>query len=310
MRKRLLLAFALIAGCNTEDAPTPVGVPASAVVSFAAKTVDTVALDYAYTSTNSPHQRFDVFRPHRAARTIPAVVCIHGGGWITGDKAMSPDALCWASLAHGMAIVALNYRLSGDSVWPAQMHDVFTAIRCVRTKASQFGIDPLRLGVFGGSAGAHLAMMAGVTSDSSLLGLSLGCKKERSDVKAVVSMFGPADFLAIDNELAQNGCPYDPTSHDNLLHLLGMTSMTTRQDSMKVASISPVNNIRRVLPMQMWNGDLDCTVPYQQMTDMSKAMALRGGAVEVNMAYGFGHGFKDPTIADSASSFLYRIRTH
>ncbi|MEP7345398.1 MAG: hypothetical protein ABI877_09025, partial [Gemmatimonadaceae bacterium] len=165
-------------------------------------------------------------------------------------------------------------------------------------------------GVMGMSAGGHLAMMAGVTSDSTLLGLSLGCKGRRSDVKAVVSLYGPADLIAIPPQLAVNGCARDPMMDSSLMKVLGLTTLTTAQDSIKVASFSPVNNIRRVVPLAMWNGDVDCIVPFQQMTNMQRAMALRGGVVQVNIAHGFAHGIQDSTIADSASGFLYARLSH
>ncbi|MEP7345399.1 MAG: alpha/beta hydrolase [Gemmatimonadaceae bacterium] len=310
MKILLTLALASAVGCNTLDLSTPLGVPASPTLSVTANTVDTLAFNLPYTSTNNAHQQLDVFRPHGVTGVIPAVVCIHGGYWRGGDKNLSPNDLCWRNLARGMAVVALNYRLSSDSVWPAQMHDIFTAIRCIRAKASLYGIDAARIGVLGTSAGAQLALMTGVTSDTSLLGLSLGCKGRRSDVKAVVSVSGPTDLIAMPSQLALDGCPANPKVTSSVMQLLGLTSLTTVQDSIKVASISPVNNIRRLIPIAMWHGDVDCVVAYQQMTNMSSAMALRGAVVTVNIAPGLGHGIKDPAIADAASSFMYTQLTH
>jgi acetyl esterase/lipase len=210
-----------------------------------------------------------------------------------------------------MALVSINYRLSTDSIWPAQMHDIFTAIRCIRQKSSVFGIDSSRVGVMGSSAGAHLTLITAVTLDSNLLGPSLGCRGRKSDVKAALSLFGPTDFFLIPAQNRLNGCPpQDSTAGQNLKTLLGLEHTNTAADSAAIAAIAPVNVIKKVPPLMMWNGDRDCHVPYQQMAVMKAAYSLKGGTAQTNVAVGSGHAIVNPAMTDSMAHWMYSILSH
>jgi acetyl esterase/lipase len=127
----------------------------------------TVERDHVYRDTPERTLAMDVYRAPDAAQR-PAVVLLHGGGWREGSKGqLSRYALDFA--AAGYVTVEPNYRLSDEATFPAALEDVKAAVRHVRANAAELGADPDRVGVFGHSAGAHLAVLAGVTGDDPVL---------------------------------------------------------------------------------------------------------------------------------------------
>ena len=111
----------------------------------------------------------DVYVPPAAkASPKPLVLYIHGGGWVGGHTRQAgalanfPEVL--ASLAsEGFVVASLEYRLSGEAAFPAQIQDVRAAIRFLKANAAKYGIDPARVGLWGGSAGGHLAALGALS---------------------------------------------------------------------------------------------------------------------------------------------------
>ena len=100
----------------------------------------------------------------------------------------------------------MNYRMSGEAIFPALVQDVRAAIRWVRANAKQFLLDPTRIATWGGSAGGYLSLMAGVGAGiPELTDLSLGNPHQPDHVQAVISWFPPTDFLKMDEQLDQSG---------------------------------------------------------------------------------------------------------
>ncbi|MEO7453483.1 MAG: alpha/beta hydrolase, partial [Fimbriimonadales bacterium] len=119
----------------------------------------------------------------------PAVVMIHGGAWIAGDrKEMAP--FCEELVKRGYVVANVQYRLAPTHKWPAMLDDVQSAVRFLRRNALMYRIDPLRMGSMGASAGGHLALMLG-TSDSRVPSVL------PTKVSAVVNLFGVSDFTAM-----------------------------------------------------------------------------------------------------------------
>lgn len=126
----------------------------------------------------------DLHVPVDAAGPVPVVVWIHGGGWTEGDRRYVPlqwpqQVLFEKVVAAGMAVATVDYRLLGEAPFPACIHDCVAALRYLRQYAGELGLDPARVGLWGESAGAHLAaMLAFVGSaqgtDDRLLGPGAG----------------------------------------------------------------------------------------------------------------------------------------
>ena len=137
----------------------------------------TKTADQVYAQYGTRCLKLDVYRP--AGDKLPVVVFVHGGGWKSGFRAeFVPMALRLTQ--HGYAAVTVSYRLSGEARYPAAVQDVQQAVRWVRVHAAEFGLDPNRIALAGGSAGGQLAALAGVTAGD--------------DVKAIVNIDGLSDF--------------------------------------------------------------------------------------------------------------------
>lgn len=132
-----------------------------------------------------------------AAGALPAVVSIHGGSWARGDKANADwRNVCLWLASEGFVAVSVNYRLVPDAVFPAQLDDVALAVEWLREpeQLAEFGIDPGRIGAFGGSAGGSLAALLGTRGDGPL--------DTGSRVAAVAELSGPLGLtgLALDTD--------------------------------------------------------------------------------------------------------------
>lgn len=120
-------------------------------------------LDQVYASAGGSELRYDLFRPDGAENT-PLVICIHGGGWISGSKEDYREvafALCQA----GFAAAVPDYRLAPLHPYPAAVEDIATFVKFCRAHAAEWMIHADRIASFGNSAGGHLAAMAGFTVD-------------------------------------------------------------------------------------------------------------------------------------------------
>ncbi|NSZ60105.1 alpha/beta hydrolase (plasmid) [Agrobacterium tumefaciens] len=172
-------------------------------------------LDMAYAST-SEFQKLDLYLPEGEAPIggWPLLVFVHGGAWMMCDKRdiqLNPPLRL---LKEEIAVASINYRLSSEAKFPAQIHDVKTALRCLKARAREFGIAKDRVAIWGASAGAHLAALAGTSAGVSLLeDLSTGWAEEDARVRAVVSWFGPTNFLKMDLHLSQTRAG-DPDHND------------------------------------------------------------------------------------------------
>ncbi|HEV2068048.1 MAG TPA: alpha/beta hydrolase, partial [Thermomicrobiales bacterium] len=134
----------------------------------------------------------DILRPDSYPSVVrPLVIWVHGGGWEAGSRDDPPGR---ELLDRGFAAASISYRFSDESPFPAQIHDVKAAIRFLRANAGRFNIDPDRIGIWGHSAGGHLASLAGMTGDLAELEGEGGSPGVSSAVQAVVPLAGPADF--------------------------------------------------------------------------------------------------------------------
>ncbi len=140
----------------------------------------------------------DIFRPEEAASPLPAVLFIHGGGWNSGDKSLQ-HGLAAAVAANGYVTLTVEYRLTPEAPYPAGLHDIKSAVRWVRSHASDYGIDPDRIALSGCSAGGQLAALAGTTNGSKIHEGDGPWQDVSSHVNAVINIDGITTFVSDDN---------------------------------------------------------------------------------------------------------------
>ena len=142
--------------------------------------VDPSFIDLAY-ADQSEAQKLDLYLPTTGDGPFPVVMMVHGGGFMFGDKADGAGLTGVDQLLEaGYAVASINYRLSGEATWPAQIYDAKAAVRFLRANAAQYNLDPERFGAWGASAGGNLVAMLGTTCDvTELEGADLGGHRER-----------------------------------------------------------------------------------------------------------------------------------
>ena len=139
----------------------------------------------------------DIFLPPLEEKNRPAVLFIHGGGWIEGDRSqLRGYGILLARL--GFVCMCNSYRLSNESIWPAQIQDVNCAIRYLRTNATDLGLDPDRIGVSGNSAGGHLSLMAAATNYDQIFEGEGGSNEVSSEIKAVCAIYPPTTIRQLE----------------------------------------------------------------------------------------------------------------
>ncbi|THA86102.1 alpha/beta hydrolase [Streptomyces sp. A0592] len=256
---------------------------------------------------------------------FPAVVWIHGGGWLDGDRRYPPPTvpaalLHGAVLAAGLALVSIDYRHSLEAPFPAQLHDVKAAIRYVRAFAGDLGIDPDRIGVWGESAGGHLAALAGLVgpadgsdgadgADGVPLEGTQGVGSGETGVVAVVDWYGVSDLVA----LASHPMPPMPSGAefpDPYEALLG-ASAAERPDLARAASpVTYAEGSTPPPPFLLVHGTRDGLVPYSQSEVLAAALKGAGGEVTLQPVDGADHIFLGSpdivSIVEESVAFLAR----
>ena len=242
--------------------------------------VTRITVDAAYAAL-SPAQVLDLYMPVGVSN--PALVAfIHGGAWFTGDK-RGPLGIAAIELfvARGYAVASVNYRLSGEALFPAQLLDVKAAIRWLRANAPVSGYDADRIVVVGESAGAHLAALLGTTSGLTQFDdPALGNAGVSSAVQAVVDFYGPVDLLATPAQLDANATCTEggrvPGELDPAIEgLLGAPATDVPE---LASAANPITYVSaQVPPFLIMHGDADCVVPYQASVALDEAIARVAG---------------------------------
>ena len=228
--------------------------------------------DCEYAPNGHPRQRLDLYLPENGSHPLPVILWIHGGGWVTGDKAGGP-AIQFAT--KGFAVASMNYRFSRHATFPAQTHDCKAAVRWLRAHAQTYSLDAANIGVWGASAGGHLASMLGLSAGNEWLEGTLGNADQSSDVKAVVDWFGPTDFITLG-------------PRDTRTQFLGGDA-TAHPD--KANAASPIRYVtNQACPFFIVHGDQDPLVPYEQSVTFAKALQDAGVEVTFVTIPGGKHG--------------------
>ena len=244
-------------------------------------------------ATISPAQKLDIYLPKKGNGPFRVIISIHGGAFMFGDKADEQVNPMLEGLKHGYAVVSINYRLSGEALFPKNINDVKAAIRWVKANAVSYKMDPNKIAVWGGSAGGNLAALAGTSADvKQLEDLSLGNANQSSRIQAVVDWFGPTNFLLMDEQLKEtgNGKPDHSDANSPESKLLGQKITAIPS---KVQLANPETYISKDdPPFLIEHGTKDQLVPTQQSVNFAARLTTVLGKkkVTIHLLEGARHG--------------------
>ena len=218
----------------------------------------------------------DLYLPAHPDGPLPVVIWVHGGGWSLGDKSFCPDLRRWFA-SSGIAMASIDYRLSGTAPFPAPLGDVRAAIRWLKDSGERYGLKGDAIGLWGASAGAHLAALAALTAT------------ERDDaVRAVVDGYAPTDLLRADESAPEGSLIHDCEGSAEA-KLLGARPAAV-PDLARAAS--PVAHVHPgAPPFLILHGDSDLIVPARQSELLYDALAARGCKATLCTIKGLDHGF-------------------
>jgi len=213
----------------------------------------------------------------------PLIVYVHGGAWRAGSKADVPIAKL---LDHGYAIASVDYRLSTEAVFPAQVHDIKAAIRFLRAKSASFHINTQCIAIIGSSAGGHLAALVGVTNGHGELEGKVGEHLDQScDVQCIVSLYGASNLQTILPQSTEFGLRMRVPA----LQLLLGGQPDEKPALAKLAS--PVAHLDQAdPPLLLIHGDVDPQMPPEQSQEFAKAYEAMKLPVQLIMLPGSKHG--------------------
>ena len=258
--------------------------------------------DLAYVVNGHERQKLDLFVPEKSDGPLPLIVWIHGGGWQNGSKDGCPP-LRNSYTERGYAVASINYRLSGHAVFPAQIEDCKAAIRWLRAHAKEYRLDPQRFGVWGSSAGGHLAALVGTSGGVKAFDVGENLD-QTSSVQAVCDYFGPTDFMVF---VTTPGYETHATATSPEAKLIG-GAVAENKD--KAARANPVTYVSQDDPaFLIVHGDKDPLVPINQSQLLYDGLKQAGVNVLLHTIKGAGHGqgFGGPEIEPMVDAFFERV---
>jgi acetyl esterase/lipase len=237
----------------------------------------------------------DLYLPS-AHEPAPVILQLHGGGWRMGSRsAWSPlvgqEHSFGRVAAAGFAVIAADYRLSGEATFPAQLDDVEAALDWIEANAGEHGLDATRIVLWGGSSGGTLAALAGL--------------KPRASIRGVIDWYGPSDLF----DMAARSTGKDAPGESREDRWLGARTLDV-PDLARAAS--PVFQVHAgAPPFYLAHGDADTDVPPAQSEKFAAALRAAGVDVELHLVPGAGHFWRDVAdqspLFDRAIAFARRI---
>jgi len=294
-----LVASPLWAQPPRPKAAKPAGKPAM-------RLPDSVVLerDVEYGRAGDRPLTLDILRPKKPnASPLPVIVFIHGGAWRGGNKSGGIGQLAWAAASGDYFCASVGYRLSGEAIWPAQIHDCKAAIRWLKANAKKYAIDPEKIGVWGSSAGGHLVSLLGTSGGVKELEGKNGSPDASSRVACVVDFCGPSDFLAA-AKFKRIAMP-PPAKADSPESLLLGGPIEEKKEAAKAAS--PVTYASSDdPPFLIVHGTNDPLVQIEQAELLHAALKKAGAPSTFVKIEGGGHGIGGPEVMERVRAFFDR----
>lgn len=238
--------------------------------------------DIVYCTVNNRQLKLDVFSPTKYKGKLPALLMVFGGGWRSGNRTMHWQmAQCIA--ARGYIVVTADYRLSTEALYPASVNDLKTAIKWMRDKSGQYGIDNKKIGIWGFSAGGQLASLVGTTGNNALYKGNGVYDKYSDAIQAIIDVDGTLAFLHPESSEGD-----DSKKTSAATYWFGV-SKTDRRDLWLQAA--PLNHVdKNTPPILFLNSSADRM--HAGREDMIKKLDSLGGIYhEVHVFKGAPHSF-------------------
>jgi acetyl esterase/lipase len=263
--------------------------PAAAEAAAPAEAAPRTIPDVEYARVGDQRLMLDLYLPRQSARDpdpAPLIVWVHGGAWRGGSR---KDMPLGGLVERGYAVASVDYRLSPVARFPAQVHDVKAAVRFLRAKGTDYGYDAARVAIAGNSAGGHLAALVGVTNGNPDLEGTVGeFLSEKSDVRAVVSLYGMSNLTTI---LAQS-TPHGLSVRVPAVQLLLGARPDEAPDLARLAS--PVFHVdARDPPLLLVHGDQDPQAPVNQSLELQGRYEALKLPHRLVILHGSAHGGKE-----------------
>ncbi len=282
-----------------EKAPTPAKGKSKGKSQAAWPETVTRQADLTYREVAGLALKLDLYLPRSpAANPLPVVLWVHGGGWIQGSKERCPAS--WLA-AEGFAVASVQYRLSTQARWPAQIEDCREAVRWLRCHASEHGLDPERIGVWGSSAGGHLAALMGTLPTPPDEAVS-------SRVSAVCDWYGPSDLLTMPANVLSEPRTRADVEKSNGAKLLGGAIVDLPELAKRASALHQVSS--NDTPFLIMHGDADPQVPLDQSTRLHEALRQAGVESTLIVLPGAGHGGPAFHAPEARTAILAFFRKH
>jgi acetyl esterase/lipase len=263
--------------------------------------------DITYCTVGDVALKLNAFVPIGELNPTPAIVEIHGGWWSAGTKSASIERADFVPFtARKIAVFSIDYRLGKDGGFPQCIRDCRNAIRFLRLHADEYNIDPNRIGVYGGSAGGHLAMMLAVVPANFDDG---GPPEELKDVKPHISCAfaycGPTDLLK-QWEDSVPGKPGDARPHLRVLFHGVEPDTDTNKELYR--RMSPISYVRKgVAALLVCDGENDLIVPGQPGKAFCEKLQAAGADATYYVSPKGGHAYPSgPAFAKVLDAFITR----
>ena len=282
-------------------------------ISFA-QNADKKWIDVNYANDGESYHNLDIHIPSIEKPSYKVVIIIYGSAWFANNmKSMTFQSMGKPLLDAGFAVVSINHRSSADAKYPAQIHDVKSAIRFIRANAEKYNLDSSFIGITGFSSGGHLASLAGTTNG--ITDYTVGLKTinlegnlgsnitTSSKVDAVVDWFGPIDLGLMEDCKG----PKDEKSPE-----AAMIGGKPADNLDMIALLSPNTFIDKTdPPFLIIHGDSDPVVPHCQSELFSKALKEKGVSSEFITVPNGQHGpvtFNENSFKNMTDFFLKEAR--
>ena len=262
-----------------------------------------VVEDIAFATASGTELRLDLVLPEHSDGPVPVAVYVHGGGWAMGDRRMDLARRVTGVARLGVAVAAIDYRLGPAGRFPAAVDDVGAAVGWIRAHGGEYGLATTRVGAWGSSAGAHLALVAALGRDPA----------HSSEIDAVVSFFATSDLAARTARSAMERRLLPPGPEHGFLGLDELDNLADDEILRRANSASPLVMVHPAAPPVLSvHGDRDQLVPFDQSRRLHDALVAAGARSTLVCLGGAGHedaAFDQPFVAGLVAQFLHDMLT-